>query len=149
MPRDNRFLRLLSRVLALPVRLRPPGAFRAPRKAIIIQPGFLSQVLLTTPLLAALARAFPDAQFDWAVGAWARPAVATHPLVSELVDTGRVGLVERHWEDWPRLVRLLRHVQRWKRRPFQLREWSPARFAELGLHRLVGTIRYPGLVRAT
>jgi RNA-directed DNA polymerase len=48
-----------------------------------------------------------------------------------------------------RLVRLLRHVRRWRRRPFSLRE-SPARFAaELGLHRLVGTIRYPGQVNAT
>src|SRR5574342_434291 len=43
-----------------------------------------------------------------------------------------------------RLVRLLRHVRGWHRRPFALREWTPARFAELGLHRLVGTIRYPG-----
>ncbi len=49
-----------------------------------------------------------------------------------------------------RLVRLLRHVRSWRRRPFSLREWSPARFAaELGLHRLVGTIRYPGSVNAT
>jgi group II intron reverse transcriptase/maturase len=49
-----------------------------------------------------------------------------------------------------RLVRLLRHVRDWCRRPFALRDWSPARFAaELGLHRLVGTIRYPGLVNAT
>jgi len=48
-----------------------------------------------------------------------------------------------------RLVRLLRHVRARRRRPFQLRAWSPARFADLGLHRLVGTIRYPGLVKAT
>jgi group II intron reverse transcriptase/maturase len=49
-----------------------------------------------------------------------------------------------------RLVRLLRHVRGWRRRPFTLRDWNPARFAaELGLHRLVGTIRYPGLVNAT
>ena len=49
-----------------------------------------------------------------------------------------------------RLVRLLRHVRSWRRRPFFLREWTPARFAaELGLHRLVGTIRYPGQVNAT
>jgi RNA-directed DNA polymerase len=49
-----------------------------------------------------------------------------------------------------RLVRLLRHVRGWRRRPFSLHEWSPARFAaELGLHRLVGTIRYPGQVNAT
>jgi RNA-directed DNA polymerase len=49
-----------------------------------------------------------------------------------------------------RLVRLLRHVRSWRRRPFSLREWTPARFAaELGLYRLVGTIRYPGQVNAT
>lgn len=48
-----------------------------------------------------------------------------------------------------RLVRLLRHVRGWRRRPFALHEWSPVRFAELGLYRLVGTIRYPGLVHAS
>jgi RNA-directed DNA polymerase len=49
-----------------------------------------------------------------------------------------------------RLVRLLRHVRGWRRRPFSLRNWTPARFAaELGLYRLIGTIRYPGQVNAT
>jgi len=49
-----------------------------------------------------------------------------------------------------RLVRLLRQVRGWRRRPFSLRDWSPARFKEeFGLHRLVGTIRYPGLVNAS
>ena len=49
-----------------------------------------------------------------------------------------------------RLVRLLRHVRGWSRRPFSLQGWYPACFAaELGLYRLVGTIRYPGQVNAT
>ena len=48
-----------------------------------------------------------------------------------------------------RLVRLLRHVRDWRRRPFALHQWPSARFVELGLHRLVATIRYPGLVNAT
>lgn len=49
-----------------------------------------------------------------------------------------------------RLVRLLPRVRDWRRRPFELREWAPARFVEeFGLHRLVGTIRYPGLVNAS
>ena len=49
-----------------------------------------------------------------------------------------------------RLVRLLRHVRGWRRRPFSLRDWSPARFVtEFGLHRLVGTIRYPGFANAS
>jgi hypothetical protein len=49
-----------------------------------------------------------------------------------------------------RLVRLLRHVRGWARRPFSLRDWSPARFVkDFRLHRLVGTIRYPGLANAS
>jgi group II intron reverse transcriptase/maturase len=48
-----------------------------------------------------------------------------------------------------RLVRLLPRVRGWRRRPFEMREWTPARFvAEFGLHRLIGTIRYPGFVNA-
>jgi len=49
-----------------------------------------------------------------------------------------------------RLVRLMYRDQKLQSRPFFVREWSPARFAEeLGLHRLIGTIRYPNLVNAT
>lgn len=49
-----------------------------------------------------------------------------------------------------RLVRLLRHVRGWDHRPFSLLDWTPARFAkDFGLHRLVGTIRYPGQVNAS
>jgi len=49
-----------------------------------------------------------------------------------------------------RLVRLLPRARGWRRRPFELREWAPARFvAEFGLHRLVGTIRYPGFANAS
>jgi RNA-directed DNA polymerase len=49
-----------------------------------------------------------------------------------------------------RLVRLLPRVRDWRRRPFFVKEWTPARFAtEFGLHRLVGTIRYPGFVKAS
>jgi RNA-directed DNA polymerase len=49
-----------------------------------------------------------------------------------------------------RLVRLLPGVRDWRRRPFELRQWAPARFVEeFGLYRLVGTIRYPGFANAS
>jgi hypothetical protein len=49
-----------------------------------------------------------------------------------------------------RLVRLMYSRRKMRRRPFGSKYWSPARFAqELGLHRLLGTIRYPGRVHAT
>jgi len=62
--------------------------------------------------------------------------------------SGKFQQVDRYVNQ--RLVRLLRQVRGRRRRPFSLRDWSPARFeAEFGLHRLVGTIRYPGLVNAS
>lgn len=49
-----------------------------------------------------------------------------------------------------RLVRLLLGRRRdLKRRPFRSREWSHARFVEqFGLHKLLGTIRHPGVAHA-
>jgi len=48
-----------------------------------------------------------------------------------------------------RLVRLMYARRGTRRRPFLSREWPSARFVkDLGLHRLVGTIRYPGSVNA-
>jgi len=49
-----------------------------------------------------------------------------------------------------RLLRLMNRHRRNRKRPLTIRDWPPARFvAELGLHRLLGTIRYPGSVHAT
>jgi ADP-heptose:LPS heptosyltransferase len=59
-----------------------------PRKALILQPCCLGRVMLTTPLLAALSEAFPDARFDWAVSDWARQAVSSNPRVTRLILTG-------------------------------------------------------------
>ena len=62
--------------------------------------------------------------------------------------SGKFQQVDRYVNQ--RLVRLLRQVRGWRRRPFSLRDWSPARFKDdFGLHRLVGTIRYPGFVNAS
>jgi group II intron reverse transcriptase/maturase len=48
-----------------------------------------------------------------------------------------------------RLVRLMYARGETHRRPFTNRQWTPAYFAKgFGLHRLVGTIRYPGHVNA-
>lgn len=62
--------------------------FTPPRKALIVQPCCLGRVMLTTPLLAALANAFPEARFDWAVSDWARQAVSSNPRVTRLIHTG-------------------------------------------------------------
>jgi ADP-heptose:LPS heptosyltransferase len=59
-----------------------------PRRALILQPGGLGSVMLATPLLAALCRAFPEAQFDWAVDDAAAAAIAGNPRLRRVVRTG-------------------------------------------------------------
>ncbi len=49
-----------------------------------------------------------------------------------------------------RLTRLLGAARGWKHRPFHRRDWPHRHFVEdFGLHKLLGTIRYPGGAHAT
>src|SRR5258708_6305809 len=41
---------------------------------------------MTTPLVATLRAAYPDAKIDYAVGDWARPGVATNPDIDEVLE---------------------------------------------------------------
>ncbi len=59
------------------------------RKAVIIQPGNLAAVMSTTPLLAALSRAYPDTVFDWVVSDAARPALNGNRRLRRLISTGQ------------------------------------------------------------
>lgn len=106
--RENAFITTAARVASLPFRLFGRRPFRPPQKALILQPCCLSRALLTTPLLAALAETYPRAQFDWALNERARPAVAANPRLSELVDSGRVGLPQGGWQDVRSLAERLR-----------------------------------------
>lgn len=85
--------------------------FTPPQKALILKPCCLSQVLLTTPLLAILSQSYPQAQFDWAVSGWARPAVASNPRITKLVGSGQVGLPGGSWREIWQLAGRLRQEQ--------------------------------------
>ncbi|MCA9939141.1 MAG: glycosyltransferase family 9 protein [Anaerolineales bacterium] len=111
MPRDNYLTSAAALVAGIPFRLFARRAFPPPRKILILKPCCLSQVMLATPLLAALSNAYPKAQIDWAVCESARAAVATNPRVSELIDSGRVGLAQGRWQDVSALIARLRQEQ--------------------------------------
>lgn len=64
--------------------------------------------MLTTPLLAALSEAFPDARFDWAVSDWARRGIASNPRVTELIGVGEDDLRRRSWRQIGQLILRLR-----------------------------------------
>ena len=58
----------------------------APRRVLILKPCCLGDVLLATPLAAALRTAWPEARIDWAVDAHSRPALLGNPHVDGLLD---------------------------------------------------------------
>ncbi len=111
MPRDNYLTSAAALIAGIPFRLFARSSFQPPRKILILKPCCLSQVMLATPLLAALSEAYPKTQIDWAISDWARPAVATNPRVSELIDAGQVGLAGSHWRDVQALAARLRQEQ--------------------------------------
>lgn len=81
-----------ARIASIPFRLFARRPFTPPQKALILHPGCISQVMLATPLLAALKQAYPQAQFDWAVSDWARPAIAGNPHLTELISSGQTAV---------------------------------------------------------
>ena len=108
MLRENVLTAWGARLASLPFRLfarRPPYI---PRKALILKPCCLSQVMLTTPLLAALAQAFPQTRFDWAVSDWARPAITGNPHLSTLLSTGPGPLHSCTWSELGAFVQRVR-----------------------------------------
>lgn len=107
MPRDNWFTISAAYAAHVPFRLLSRRPFTPPRKAVILQPCCVSQVMLTTPLLAALSAAYPQTRFDWVVGDWARPAIIGNPRLTELIDAGADNLKAAGWSAIRSLARRL------------------------------------------
>jgi lipopolysaccharide heptosyltransferase II len=103
-----RLVSLLARTLArLFPTVRPPQRV-AYKSILILKPCCLGDVLMATPVIAAMRRAHPQAQIDFATGSWSRPVVASHPELRRVVDTGRVGQGAYGWRDIWKLARQLR-----------------------------------------
>ncbi len=80
------------------------GAAFAPRRILVLRRCCLGDVLMTTPLLAALAAAYPDARLTYATGAWSAAALARHPALDAIIR-----LPERPTpRDWVHIVGRLR-----------------------------------------
>jgi ADP-heptose:LPS heptosyltransferase len=106
-------LSILYKLLTLlfaPSRRRAPRRVRKLRRVLVIKPCCFGDVVMATAALAALARVFPEAEIDLAVGAWSRPAVAGNPRLVGLIDSDPVGTesIRRTWRDYLRLARRLR-----------------------------------------
>ena len=80
----------------------PVGACRI----VVVKPCCLGDVLMATPVVAALRARFPESTIDFAVGRHARPAIEGHPDVAALVDAGPGA-----GRDWRALLHLLARLR--------------------------------------
>ena len=60
------------------------------RRIVLIKPCCIGDVIMATPLLAALRRGYPDAPIDWMVGSSTIEALRQHPDLSHVIDCGRL-----------------------------------------------------------
>jgi len=97
-----------DRVARLPAGLRRSREAPPPHKILIIQPCCLGQVMLTTPMLAALSEGFPQARIDWAVSEWALPAIGVNPRITRTLRTGAGTLADSGREELHALVERVR-----------------------------------------
>lgn len=111
MPQENVVTTIAARAAGIPFRLVRRAPFVPPRKALILHPCCISQVMLATPLLAVLKRAYLQARFDWAVSDWARPAIAGNPHLTELISTGETAVSQLSWSQLHTLIQQLRQEQ--------------------------------------
>ncbi len=97
-------------VLFTPSRARAPRRLHNPRRILVIKPCCFGDLVMATAAVAALARAYPQAEIRLAVGAWSRPAVAGNPRLAGLVDSDPVGTasIRQTWRAYLRLARELR-----------------------------------------
>ena len=73
-----------------------PAPF-APKRVVLILPCCIGDVVMATPVLRALRRAYPTAHLTWAVGGWARTVIERHPDLDAILDTGAAALPVKSW----------------------------------------------------
>jgi ADP-heptose:LPS heptosyltransferase len=77
-------------------------------RVVLILPCCIGDVVIATAVLRAVRRAYPSAHITWAIGTWSRPAVAHHPDVNAILDTGSASHPVKTPDGFARFVRQLR-----------------------------------------
>ena len=83
------------------VRRCPVPREQASKRILILRLGAFGDILMGTPLLAALRQAYPEAHLTWGVGALEREAIDTNPFIDEVL------IFEGGY--WKRMVRTLNY----------------------------------------
>ncbi|MDE2951736.1 MAG: glycosyltransferase family 9 protein [Chloroflexota bacterium] len=79
-----------------------------PRRIIVIRTCCIGDVVMATAALSALREAFPQAHISFSAGSWSARAIADHPALDALIDTGEAALPTRSPREFLRFLRQLR-----------------------------------------
>ncbi len=80
-----------------------------PQAIVVIKPCCLGDLLMTTPLLEVIHRAYPDASSTYVAGTYSKVVPEHHPAVSTVIDCGTVGIPGRYkFSDYMKLISTLR-----------------------------------------
>jgi len=84
---------------------RPP---KNPTKIVIIKPGALGDVVMTTPLISALKKMYPQAHITYVVGKWASEVLVHNPHIDQVIVVDDTVFYRRDIVGLLRLARTLR-----------------------------------------
>ncbi len=79
-----------------------------PRRIVVIRTCCIGDVVMATAALSALREAFPQAHISFAVGSWSARAIAKHPALDAIIDTGASALPTHSPREFARFVKQLR-----------------------------------------
>ena len=82
----QRKCRMIYSVLGRLLPTRPMAG--EPRRIVFIRPCCIGDAVMATAALSALREVFPQAHITWALGSWSAGAVAHHPAIDAILDTG-------------------------------------------------------------
>lgn len=83
----------------------------APRRILLLKPCCIGDVIMATPLLCALRRAYPDASITWGIGTHSAAAIDGHPAIDDTMPTGPAANPARSVSG---LITLARQIRRGK-----------------------------------
>ncbi len=106
----------------LPVSRCPVPREAASRRILIMRLGAYGDILMATPLLAALRAAYPDAYLSWLAGPSEYQAIDASPYLDELIvwDGAYIRSAWRHGRIGPALVRSASLVRELRRRRYDM-----------------------------
>lgn len=79
-----------------------------PRRIVVIRPCCIGDVVMATAALQALREAYPQAHITFAVGSWSAEAIADHPALDAIINTGDAALPSHSTSEFMRFIRKLR-----------------------------------------